>query len=121
VNSGIATALASGPTSGTALNAMSRTGVSATVTTACAWAKERSAFIGPAAGSATATSAATATNDSQKPADVTTSGSPATSRNAAAASTEALETPRRARRSASATPTMAAVRSVGTEAPASSA
>jgi hypothetical protein len=66
-------------------------------------------------------SAATATNDSQKPVEVTASGSPATSRNAAAASTAALDTLRRARRSASATPTMAAVRSVGTEAPARSA
>ena len=68
-----------------------------------------------------ATRTAVATNDSQKPAEVTATGSVATRTNAAMASTWENGHERRSQRSKARTATVASVRRAGSEAPESQA
>lgn len=116
---GIASALTSGPASGMPPKATTSTGASTTVTAACARTNCRRYCHLPCPACTSPISAATAANDSQKPAEVTPTGSPADNSSALAARTWPGGACRRAAHSASATATIATVLTVGSEAPAS--
>jgi len=119
-NSGIASALTTGPVTGTPPKAATSTGASTTHT--AAWARTNCLSAGQPPGPACTSPirAATAAKESQKPADAAPRGSVADNNSAAAASTDHGATCRRTARNARATPTMARVLTVGSEAPASS-
>ena len=117
----MATALTRGETSERRPNVAARTGASTTVIAIWARANPPTDARHPVPAEPAAKSAAVATKESQKPADVIDSGSAATRIAAAIASVPAIGAGRRKVRSREKSATIASVRSAGTDAPESSA
>ena len=119
VKTGMARAFARGPATGIEPKAAASTGVSIRVTAACDLAKLRASAAAPGGAAASANSAATAAKLSQKPAELSASGSLASITTAAPARPVAGSVKRLAILSAAKIATIDTVRSVGREAPAS--